>query len=102
VLFYILPRAGKLRTPTRRFPLTTAGGALTPQTSHSSAHFAIMDDFRRGTLKPMLEANSSMRHTIKQSREVIASTHAALDAVSDLARAANEALAVKRTLAATL
>ena len=102
MLFYVLPRAGKLRAPTRRFRLTTAEEPLRPQTSHSSTHFANMDDFRRGTLKPMLEANSSMRHTINQSREVIASTHAALDAVSDLARAANEALAVKRTLAATL
>src|SRR5262245_9335261 len=63
-----------------------------PSSQYPSTHSVIMDDFRRLTIQPMLQATSSMRLTIEQSLETIASTRAALVTVDELARTIDDAL----------
>ena len=65
---------------------------MTPSSQYPSTHSVIMDDFRRLTIQPMLQATSSMRLTIEQSLETIASTRAALVTVNELAKSIDDAL----------
>src|SRR5262245_33822949 len=65
---------------------------LTPSSQFESTHSVIMDDFRRRTIQPMLQATSSMRFTIERSLETIASTRVALVTVDELARTIDDAL----------
>jgi uncharacterized membrane-anchored protein len=67
-----------------------------PSSQYQSTHSVIMDDFRRRTIQPMLQATSSIRLTIEKSLKTIASTRAALVTVDELARTIDDALMHRR------
>src|SRR5215510_3267760 len=69
---------------------------LTPSSRCPSMHSAMIDDFRRLTIEPMLEATSSMRLTIAKSLETIASTRVALVTLDELAKTIDDELHWRR------